>query len=159
MLSREEVVELAEEYASKGFLCSEAVLMAISRCLGVRSGMIPKIATGFGAGVGRKGEVYGALSGAVMGLGLRFGRSRFEEQEGGRRPYWFASELVERFRARLGQARCGDLLGLDLSDPKGLQAYREAGMWEKRCRGIISEAAGLAHDLLSRHGEEQAGKV
>ncbi len=150
---------MAEEYAGKGFLCSEAVLMAIGRCLGVRSGTIPKIATGFGAGVGRKGEVCGALSGAVMGLGLRFGRSRVEEQEGGRRPYWFTSELVERFRVRLGHVRCGDLLELDLSDPKGLQAYREAGMWEKRCRGIISEATGLAYDLLKKHNEERAGKV
>jgi C_GCAxxG_C_C family probable redox protein len=92
MLSKEEVVRRVAGYAEDDFLCSEAVLMALSECLGVSSEIIPRIATGFGAGVGRKGEVCGALLGGVMGLGLRFGRSTADEGEGERRPYWLRAQ-------------------------------------------------------------------
>ena len=88
MLSKEEAVRRAAGYAEEDFLCSEAVLMALSECLGVSSEIIPRIATG----VGRKGEVCGALLGGVMGRGLRFGRSTADEGEGERRPYWLRAQ-------------------------------------------------------------------
>ena len=148
MLSKEEAVRRAAGYAEEDFLCSEAVLMALSECLGVSSEIIPRIATGFGAGIGRKGEVCGALSGGVMGLGLRFGRSTVEEGEGERRPHWFSTELVARFREQLGHVRCEDLLGLDLSLAEDFRTYHERGLWETTCRDIIKVATRLAYDML-----------
>jgi C_GCAxxG_C_C family probable redox protein len=148
MLSKEEVVQRATGYAEEDFLCSEAVLMALRDCQEVSSEIIPRIATGFGAGVGRKGEVCGALSGGVMGLGLRFGRSTAEEGEGERRPYWFSTELAARFREQLGHVRCEDLLGLDLSRVESVRTYRERGLWETTCRDIIKVATGLAYDVF-----------
>jgi hypothetical protein len=61
--------------------------MALAECMGVESGLIAKIATTFGAGMSREGEVCGALSGAVMGLGLRYGRNVPGFTQEGRRPY------------------------------------------------------------------------
>ena len=61
MMERQEIVELAKTYASKGFLCSESVLLAVSDWLEVRSEFIPKIATGFGVGIGGRGIVCEAL--------------------------------------------------------------------------------------------------
>ncbi len=144
MLSKEDVVRLAAGYAEEDFLCSEAVLMALSECLGVSSEIIPRIATG----IGRKGEVCGALSGGVMGLGLRFGRSTAEEEDGERRPYWFSTELADRFREQLGHVRCEDLLGLDLSLAEDFRTYHERGLWETTCRDIIKVATRLAYDML-----------
>ncbi len=153
MLSKEETVRLAVSHAEEGFLCSESVLMALGECLGVFNEVIPRIATGFGAGIGRRGEVCGALAGGVMGLGLRFGRDIAEERDDGRRPYWYSTEFIQNFRARHGSVRCGDLLGLDLSRPEDAQRYREAGLWESTCRDLIAAAAGLAYDLLARGPE------
>lgn len=68
------------------FLCSESVLFAVSDWLEVRNEFIPKIATGFGAGIGGRGTVCGALSGGVMALGLKFGRKDPVREEG-RRSY------------------------------------------------------------------------
>ena len=144
MLSKEEAVRWAAGYAEEDFLCSEAVLMALSDCLGVSSEIIPRIATG----IGRKGEVCGALSGGVMGLGLRFGRSTAEEEDGERRPYWFSTKFAARFREQLGHVRCEDLLGLDLSRVEDVQTYHERGLWETTCRDIIKVATRLAYDLL-----------
>jgi len=87
MEARESTVRAAEGYAEEGYLCSEAVLLALAESMGVESELIPRIATGFAAGVARTGNLCGALSGAVMGLGLRYGRDA-PETEPGRRPYW-----------------------------------------------------------------------
>jgi C_GCAxxG_C_C family probable redox protein len=151
MLTKDETVRLAASCAKEGFLCSESVLIALSKCLGVSNDVVPRLATGFGAGIGRRGEVCGALAGGVMGLGLKFGRCAAEEREDGRRPYWYATELVEGFRSRYHCVRCGDLLGLDLSRPGDVQRYHEMGLWDTRCREIIETAVGLAYDMLVKN--------
>jgi C_GCAxxG_C_C family probable redox protein len=115
MLTREETARTAVGYAEQGFLCSEAVLMAIGDLLGFKSEAIPRMATGFGAGIGRRGEICGAVSGGVMGLGLRFGRDAVESDEEERRPYWYAAEFLDGFRGSVrrsqvpGSARPGSL--------------------------------------------------
>jgi len=152
MKSRDEVVTLAEAYAGEGFLCSEAVLWALSRALEIDSELIPKIATGFGAGIGRTSHVCGAAAGAVMGLGLRFGRSEIEELPEGRRPYWYATEFIDRFREEHGSTTCAGLTGLDLSEPGAIDTYNERSLWETLCRDLIGEATALAYDILDSEG-------
>lgn len=148
MKSKQEAVELATQFVREGFLCSESVLMSLSRSLDVSSDVIPRIATGFGAGIGRHGEVCGALAGGVMALGLKYGRSVIDAAPAERRPYWFAAELLTRFRSEFGAVRCRDLLGVDISSEEGLRAYREEKLWDTRCRRIIVATTELAHDIL-----------
>ncbi len=148
-LTREETVNLAENHAGRNLLCSESVLIALASAQGVKSPLIPRIATGFGAGVGRRGELCGALSGAVIGLGIMYGRDEGGFPQEGKRPYWFASELLDRFNEEHGKVRCFDLLGLDLTTEKGTEEYYRVGHWERTCRGFIRDITGLAYDMLS----------
>jgi C_GCAxxG_C_C family probable redox protein len=149
VLSREETVRRAKGYAEEGFLCSESVLMALADCLGVSSELIPRVATGFSAGIGRSGEVCGAVSGAVLGLGLCFGRSKpglGQEPK----PHWYSRKLVDGFREKYGHVRCGDLLGLDISREEDYKAYRERGLWATACREYIATAAGISYDIMQK---------
>jgi C_GCAxxG_C_C family probable redox protein len=150
MMTKKEVVNLAEEMAEEGFLCSEAVFKAAASAQGVSSELIPKIATGFAAGIGRSGEVCGAVSGAIMGLGLKYGRNILEETPPGRRPHWYATELVQAIRKRYGVASCAGVLGLDLNDPGDLETYYELDHWNTTCRELIRDSTALAWDLLQR---------
>jgi len=150
MLTKDETVNIAASHTEAEFLCSEAALMALAECLGVESKLIPNIATGFGAGIGREGEVCGALSGAVMGLGLKFGRDAPGFTEDGKRPYWYATELVKGFQALHGDLRCRDLLGLDLTDPEDYRKYSERNLWATKCRDLITSATELAYELLEK---------
>jgi len=153
MLTREETMDIAESCAKQNFLCVESCLIALARAQGIESPLIPRIATGFGAGCGRRGELCGALSGAVMGLGLKFGRDKVDPKAGWR-PYWYATELLERFRAIHGSLRCNDLLGFDVSAPDSQDRYSAAHCWETRCTPIIVATTGLAYDILM---EDQRG--
>jgi C_GCAxxG_C_C family probable redox protein len=148
MILKDEVIQLAAQYANEGWLCSEAVLMALANYLDYKGEAVPRIATGFGAGIGQRGEVCGALSGGIMGLGLKFGRMK-SDKENSRRPHWFAAELALRFEERFDNLRCRDLLGLDLSQSEENKIYHEKRMWETTCREIIKTVTGISYDLLS----------
>ena len=146
MLTREETINLAKRYAEEGFFCSEAVLLALADCFGVESEIIPKIATGFGAGIARSGEVCGAVVGAIMGLGLLFGRNTTFRPTN-RAVYWYARALTDAFNKEHGCLRCPDLLGLDLN--KDYEEYQRNRLWVNRCRGIINSATGMAYDIAT----------
>ena len=147
MEARESTVRAAEGYAEEGYLCSEAVLIALAESMGIESKLIPRIATGFAAGVARTGNMCGALSGAVMGLGLRYGRDE-PETEPDRRPYWYSRRLAETFEEAYDSVTCPGVLGLDIDDPDDYRRYTQEDMWATKCREVIKTAAGLAHDLL-----------
>jgi len=132
---KEDIVSLANSYAANGFLCSESVLLAISNYLGVRNRLIPKIATGFGAGMGGREEVCGAISGGIIALGLKFGRSSPKKQE--EKAYWFAAELLERFEKEFSHVTCRELTGCDLTIEVGRKKYADEKMWETQCRQYI----------------------
>lgn len=73
-----EAREKAEDYFRRGdFLCSESVLTTINELLGEEfSPEIVKLASGFPIGIGKSKCLCGAVSGGVMALGLKYGRTK-----------------------------------------------------------------------------------
>ena len=57
-----------------GYNCAQSVLYAFREEIGLGDDMALKIACGLGAGMGRKQEVCGAVTGGILVLGLRHGR-------------------------------------------------------------------------------------
>jgi C_GCAxxG_C_C family probable redox protein len=152
MMTKEESVDLAASKAEEGWLCSEAVLQALAEALNISSELIPKVATGFAAGMGRSGEVCGAVSGAILGLGLRYGRNTLEGPLPDTRPHWYATELAREMKERHGSVTCTGILRLDLQDPEDMKRYYELGHWNTTCRDLIREATSLAYDILQKGG-------
>ena len=157
-MDREKVIEQATSNAARGFLCSESVLLAFSKWLGIQSELIPRIATGFGAGVGSCGSICGSLSGGVMALGLKFGRNDSKRQEG-RRPYWFAQELCKRFENEFGYVTCRELTGCILTTEEGRRRYADEKMWETRCRRYIGSVAAIVFDLITENASLEDRRV
>jgi C_GCAxxG_C_C family probable redox protein len=148
MLSKEETLNLAQSYAEEHFLCSESCLLALAKSQGVESPLIPRIATGFGAGIGRSGETCGAVTGAVLGLGIKYGRDKVETIKD-RRPYWYATELLERFKREHGELTCPALLDLDIAKPVDYEEYNRRNLWVHKCTKYILTATGIAWDILN----------
>lgn len=57
----------------EGFSCSQAVFSTFAPQLGLECELALKVAGLFGGGMGRLGEVCGAVTGALMALGLKYG--------------------------------------------------------------------------------------
>ena len=50
----------------------------------------------------------------------------------GRRPHWFAAELIQAINERYGAVSCAEVLGLDLRDPVDLETYNGLDHWNTR---------------------------
>jgi C_GCAxxG_C_C family probable redox protein len=133
----------------QGYLCSQAVLSTYAPALGLDREVALVLAQGFGGGMGRLGEVCGALTGAFMVLGLRYGSPVAADQEVRDAVYARVSDLAEHFRARHGAIRCRELLGCDVSTPEGLQTAREQGLFATVCPGLVRAAAELLEQMLA----------
>jgi C_GCAxxG_C_C family probable redox protein len=154
-MKREEVIEQAISYADQGFLCVESVLKALADMKGVESEYIPAIASGMAAGVARTSQICGAVSGAILGLGLWFGRS--ELVVGDRSPYWYSRLFLDRWMGVHSSSNCTELLGVDLDDPEEYEVFGSESMWENKCKLYIREATGLAYDVLVEEGVYSVG--
>jgi len=147
-MEKKKVVELAKSYAAEGFLCSESVLLALSDWLGVQSDLIPKIATGFGAGICFCGLVCGAVSGGIMALSLRLGRNAAKEQKTDL--YRLGHTLVEQFEKEFGSVMCQELTNCDFHTEAGRKKYEDEKFWETKCQQYIETATAIAFDLISK---------
>jgi C_GCAxxG_C_C family probable redox protein len=122
-------------------------LFAISEWLGVRSELIPKIASGFGAGIGGNGSVCGAISGGVIALGIKFGRADLKQEN---RAYTLSSELLTRFEKEFGHINCRDLTGCEFTTEAGRRTYAYENMWENKCRQYIASSTAIVFEIISR---------
>ena len=66
--------QIASERFAEGYNCAQAVMFAFSEDCGLSPDLALKAACGFGGGMGRKQEVCGAVTGAILVLSLRQGR-------------------------------------------------------------------------------------
>jgi len=80
--------------------CCESVLLTLAEYLGIESDLIPKIATGIGAGFSLNGFTCGSISGVVMAIGLKYGRKSSEENP---QVTWKrVDRFIEAFKDRWG---------------------------------------------------------
>lgn len=135
----------ALQHFKDGLYCAESVLVALARRQGIDSPDLPAIATGFCSGLGQTAGPCGAYTGAVMGLGLAFGRD--SERESVEQAYAAVKTLTQRFATEFGSTNCAELLGCDLGTPEGRQAFDEGKLY-RRCMTYTERAADLAAELI-----------
>ena len=140
--------EEAKKQFEKGFLCAPAVLSTYSEQLGLEKALALKIACGFGAGIGRMGRTCGAVTGAVMVIGLKHGQVDLADEESREKTYKLVKEFIDRFTALHGSVECKELIGYDLSDSGELKLVRESGVFQNKCTGFVYDVARILEDVL-----------
>jgi C_GCAxxG_C_C family probable redox protein len=138
----------AKLHFNSGFNCAESVLLTLSGRLGRKNSeaCIPRIATGFGGGVGRNGDMCGALSGGVMAIGLALGRDKADQS---RDPCYDAVDrLYTDFVKEFGSSKCRELTGINLKERVGSGTYHDRVHLE-RCNLIVAWAARRANEIIA----------
>lgn len=141
-------IKSALEYFQEGFSCSQAVLAAYSEELGLDKDTALKIAQPFGGGIAQMGEICGAVTGAFMVIGLKWGRTKADDVAAKNKTYDCMREFMRRFRSIHPSLICKDLLGFDLSSPIEHKKAEESGAFESLCPGLVQTAAEIVEDLL-----------
>ncbi|MGQ9681187.1 MAG: C-GCAxxG-C-C family protein [Anaerolineae bacterium] len=131
--------ELARShFVEEGFNCAESALYGVTTALGLTPAKdLVRAATPFGGGIGMAGCVCGALTGAVMALGLALGRTTADAEQK-RRAYEHAQHLWRRFVEQTGAEDCRDLNTLGFDHPEH----------KVHCARFVTIAAALAAEEL-----------
>lgn len=135
--------EIAEQMFLKGYNCAQSVLYAFAPELDISWDTALKISCGLGAGMARKGEICGAVTGAILVIGLKYGREN-EEKEAAELTYAKTNALMDLFSAKRGSCNCKKLLnGCDLSHPNGQADFKEKDYYNKVCLPCVKDAVDI----------------
>jgi len=134
----------------KGYTCSQAVFSAYAEDLGLDQETALKIAGPFGGGMGRKAETCGAVTGALMVIGLEYGAIDATDSEAKEKAYALAREFLDRFETRHGSSRCKELLGWDISTPAGHEAAKYRQLFSTLCPKYVANAAEIVGEILAK---------
>ena len=140
--------EKAKKQFEKGFSCAPAVLSAYAERLGLEEALALKIACGFGGGIGRMGRTCGAVTGAVMVIGLKHGQADANDEESRQRTHKLVKEFIDRFVTLHGSIECKELINYDLSDPAELRLAKKNKVFQNKCTSFVYDSARILEDIL-----------
>ena len=137
--------EKACQYHEKGCNCAQSVLAAFTDMTGLDEEKSLNLGAGFGSGAGT-GELCGAVSGAVMVLGLANNKNN-NIINNKKQVMGMSKALQARFREIFGALRCQDLLKLKYTPDEKTPAAARLGV-TNHCRMMIVTAVELTENLL-----------
>jgi C_GCAxxG_C_C family probable redox protein len=141
--------EAAAAMMAGNWNCAQSVLGVFCADLGLDRETAMKLASGFGAGMARHQDVCGAVSGAVMAIGLKHGQAHEDDKAAKEKAYRLSRELMDRFQAEFGSCLCRELLpGIDLASEAGHRRYQAEGWSEKVCRPCVRGAVRILEEIL-----------
>jgi len=138
----------AVSHFKEGYSCSQAVLLSYAEDFGLSKDTALRLASGFGGGMGRTGHRCGAVTGAYMVLGLKYGATSAQDKEAKERAYRKVREFTGQFKARNKTVSCRELLCCDISTPEGLEEARQKGLLMTVCHKLIQDAVEILEEML-----------
>lgn len=132
---------------SKGIDCSQIVLMEMAEKIRCSSFECAKIASAFGGGMGL-GNTCGAVTGALMALGVKYGNGKPED---------FASKVLlsekityfhTEFLSRHKSLTCRELIGYDFSKKGEFEKAVQSGAIKEQCPLYVLSSLAILDEIL-----------
>ena len=134
--------EKAAQNFLAGYNCAQSVAMAYADLMGMDVKAAARLASPFGAGMGRMREVCGAVSGMLMVAGLLYGYDSPNDDAAKKGHYSLVQELAGQFREEVGSIVCREILKNPPSDPN--PSPRTAEYYKNRpCARMVMLAARI----------------
>ena len=131
----------------EGFSCSQAMLGAYCERFGLDKEHAYKISTGFGGGM-HLDQTCGAVTGAFMVIGLKYGRTRADDVEAKMKTAATVVEFAKKFKARHGSITCTELLGCNISTQEGFEEAKKKDLFKQVCPKYVISAAEILDEML-----------
>jgi len=139
-------VNNAVDFFNSGFNCSQSVLSVYCEEFGLDKDTALKLACGLGAGMGRLQETCGAVTGAYLVIGMKYGNNNHDNKAAKEQTYALVQEFALRFEERNKTTKCSDLLGVDLQgDDKSFASKRV----HEICPGLVKDAVEILESVLT----------
>lgn len=136
-----------------GYNCAQSIFYSFCDDLQCDKNTALKLACGFGAGMGRREEVCGAVTGGILVLGAKYGRGETDDRAATELTYAKTRELMDQFAAKHGTYMCRNLLhGCDLTTEEGRKFFKENELLNKVCAPCVQSVVEILENIIS-HGE------
>lgn len=146
MTKQEKAVALHKE----GSNCAQSVLCAFTDELGIDTAQAHRLATGLGAGLGRRQHLCGAINGAAMVLGAAFGNETGADGEAKEKTYSIVQGFIREIEHEFNTLECSGLLGVDMNSEEGKAAYNEKNLKDLVCNKLIAVCAEKVERILKK---------
>lgn len=146
-------VENAVEYFNSGggYNCAQAVFGAFCEdnengSNGLDKNIAFRIANGFGGGM-RFGEVCGAVTGAIMVIGLKCGF--YIEKDFAQKGFCYrkTEEFIDKFKQENNSIICRDILGADINSPDDFKKPEMRELFTAVCPKMIMSAVRILEKM------------
>lgn len=132
----------------KGYDCSQVVLREYAGELNITEDEANRISACFGGGM-MMGETCGAVTGALMAIGLKYGHSDIgnlmEQKEIMMEK---SAQFREKFIEEYGTVICRPMLGYDVSRPEELEEALNSGRMLDFCPKVVEKAIKILEEIL-----------
>ncbi len=148
-MTKDQAMDAASALFLQGYNCAQAVFGAFAQTVGLNPEMALRLSAPFGGGIGRTREVCGAVSGALMVLGMIESPEPCDKAQ----TYEHTRALLDRFKRENGSIICRELLAGVNVTAGGAPEERTEQYYKKRpCPELVAQAAGFAWELLHERG-------
>lgn len=128
--------------------CTQAVLEALAGQTGLSPEMITQITTPFGAGMWN-GLTCGAVTGAMMAIGMRHGRTQDGDSKATDGTKVIMREFVKAMTGQFGDLNCSALLGTNMATDEGIKEAAAKGLFKSKCPLLVEAATREAVRLMA----------
>jgi len=141
--------EAAVAMFMEGYSCAQSVLACCGRDRGLPQELAIRVSQAFGGGIGRTGNLCGALTGALMVIGLKCAAVDPADAAAKARAYELAEAVLSEFQRRNGTLLCRELVGCDLRTPDGQKHFHDSDAKGKVCAKAVRDAVEIVEQSLS----------
>lgn len=114
---------------------------------GIKSDLIPKIATGFCGGISYTDGICGAITGGVLAINMIYGRNQISDPR--ENNVSKVQQLTKSFNDKFKSTHCYKLTGCDLGTDEGQEKYNINECYEL-CDKFVYKATELTLDLIDQ---------
>lgn len=141
--------EIAVSKFSEGYNCAQSVLYSFCDDIHLDRNTALKMACGFGAGMGRKEEVCGAVTGGIIVIGAKYGRGEGDGTAAREFTYAKTRELMDRFAEKHGTFICRRLLkGCELTTEEGQKHFKENKLADAICKPCVRSVVEILDSIM-----------
>lgn len=130
--------------------CAQSVLLPYLKIFNVPENDGLKIASVFGAGMGRMQETCGAVTGAFMVLGLEYGFTNPKDQTQRDQLLEKTKEFVLKFKNEFGTITCRELLMCNLNTEEGMKKHKVENQRELICKQCVKYSSKTLGEMLDK---------
>lgn len=142
-MSRDNIAMSSVAKFLSGYNCAESILLTTTTQAGITSPLVPKIATPFGGDIARSGLICGCVTGALMYIGARFGRTELTDDR--EKAHALARNLQKAFEQKFGSLICYELIDCDFATPEGNKRWEKVK--ESRCANFVKGTVEILLEL------------